>query len=85
MSIILYRDCQDEQDKQQTQYLLAPRSKWKMHHHCEKFQIFGFVYHNTNGLIHGPVWKIQSFLQSEICTVILRQDCYGKGNLRKSY
>ena len=32
-----------------------------------------------------PVWKTQSFLSSEICTVILRQDYYGKGNLRKSY
>ena len=34
---------------------------------------------------HGPVWKTQSFLLSELCTVILWQDCYGKGNLRKSY
>ena len=32
-----------------------------------------------------PVWKIQSFLLNEICTVILWQDSYGKGNLRKSY
>ena len=38
-------------------------------------QTFGFVYHDTNGLNHGPVF----------CTVILWQDCYGKGNLRKSY
>ena len=28
--------------------------------------------------------QTQSFLLSEICTVILWQDCYGKGNLRKS-
>ena len=48
-------------------------------------QTFGFVYHDTNGLNHGPVWKTQSFLLSEICTVILWQDCYWKGNLRKSY
>ena len=27
-----------------------------------------------------PVWKTQSFLLSEICMVILWQDCYGKGN-----
>ena len=33
---------------------------------------------------HGPVWKTQLFLLSEICTVILWQDYYGKGNLRKS-
>ena len=48
-------------------------------------QTFGFVYHDTNGQNHGPVWKTQSFLLSEICMVILWQDFYGKGNLRKSY
>ena len=48
-------------------------------------QILGFVYHDTNGQNHGPVWKIQSFLLKGICTVILWQDYYGKGNLRKSY
>ena len=48
-------------------------------------QTFGFVYHDTNGLNHGPVWKTQSFLLSEICVVILWKDCYEKGNLRKSY
>ena len=48
-------------------------------------QTFGFVYHDTNGQNHGPVWKTQSFLSSGICTVILWQDYYGKGNLRKSY
>ena len=41
--------------------------------------------HDTNGQNHGPVWKTQSFLLSEICTVILWQDYHGKGNLRKSY
>ena len=56
---------------------------------CLKFQnrnvqTFGFVYHDTNGLNHGPVLKTQSFLLSGICTVILWQDSYGKGNLRKS-
>ena len=49
-----------------------------------KVQTFGFVYHDTNGLNHGPVWKTQSFLLNKICVVILWQDCYGKGNLRKS-
>ena len=34
--------------------------------------------------IHVPVWKTQSFFLSGICTVIVWQDCYGKGNLRKS-
>ena len=33
-------------------------------------QTFGFVYHDTNGLNHGPVWKTQSFLLKGICTVI---------------
>ena len=41
--------------------------------------------HDTNGQNHGPVWKTQSFTLSEICMVILWQDYYGKGNLRKSY
>ena len=48
-------------------------------------QTFGFVYHDTNGQNHGPVWKTQLFLLSGICTVILWQDYCGKGNLRKSY
>ena len=48
-------------------------------------QTFGFVYHDTNGQSHGPVRKIQSFLLKGICTVILWQDFYEKGNLRKSY
>ena len=53
-------------------------------------QTFGFVYHDTDGPSHGPVsktqsWKTQSFLLSEICTVIFWQGCYGKGNLWKSY
>ena len=40
---------------------------------------------NGKGRNHGPVWKTQSFLLSEICMVIFWQDYYGKGNLRKSY
>ena len=48
-------------------------------------QTFGFVYHDTNGQNHGPVWKTHSFLLNGICTVILWQDYCGKGNLRKSY
>ena len=46
-------------------------------------QTFGFVYHDINGLNHDPVWKIQSFLMDEICTVILWQDYDGKGISRK--
>ena len=36
-------------------------------------------------IMHGPVWQIQLFLLKGICTVILWQDCYGKGNSGKSY
>ena len=59
------------------------RNKWTFPN--RNVQTYGFVYHDTNGLNHGPVWEIRSFLLSEICTVILWQDCYGKGNLSKSY
>ena len=41
--------------------------------------------HDTSGQNHGPVWKTQLFLLSGICMVILWQEYYGKGNLRKSY
>ena len=48
-SCISYPDYQDAQDKQQTQYQLTPRSKWKMHRRYWKFQsqniqTFGSVY-----------------------------------------
>ena len=63
--------------------------KWTMLPNYWKFpnrnvETFGFVYQDTNGLNHGPVWKTQSFLLIEIFMVILWQDYYGKGNLRKS-
>ena len=62
--------------------------KWKMHHHCKKIQsqnvqIFGYVHQTTNGPNHGPAWETQSFLLSEIWTVILWQDHYGKGKFEK--
>ena len=37
----------------------------------QNVQIFGYFHQSTNGPNHGPVWKIQSFLLNEICTVIL--------------
>ena len=40
-------------------------------------RIFGFVYHDTNGLNHGPVWKTQSFHLNGICTVIFWQTIVG--------
>ena len=69
-------DCRVAQDRQQTQYRLKPKWKWKMLTNYWKFQnrsvqTFGFVYHDTNGLNHGPVRKTQSFLLNEICMVIL--------------
>ena len=39
----------------------------------QNVQIFGYVYQNTSGPNHGPMWKTQSFLLNEICTVILWQ------------
>ena len=61
---------------------LCPVQKWKMHHHCSKKSEIRMSRYldtstKTNGLYHGPAWKIRSFLLSEICTVILWQDCYG--------
>ena len=83
-------DCRVAQDKQLTQYLLYPCKNGGCIQNIEKFpnrnvQTFGFVYEATNGQNHGPVWKTQSFLLSKICMVILWQDCYGKGNLRRSF
>ena len=88
-SWISHPDCQGAQDKQRMKFLLIPNWKWKMLTHCWKFQsrsvqTFGFVYHDTNGQNHDPVWKTQSFLLSGICMVILWQDYCGKGNWRKS-
>ena len=84
-----HQDFQDAQDKHQTQYPPTPRSKWKTPRRCWKFQsqnarTFGFVYHDTIGLNHGPVRKTQSFLLNEICAVILWQDYYGKAIREKS-
>ena len=81
-SWVSFPDCQGAQDKQLTQYLLTPRSKWRMLQNSWKFQ---FVYPDTSDQNHGPAWRTQSFLLSGICTVILWQDYCGKGNLRKSY
>ena len=88
-SSTLYPDCQFAQDKQQIQYQLTHRLKCKMLRNYGKLQdrnvqTFGLVHHDTNGQNHGPVWKTQSFLLNEICTVILWKDCHGEGNLRKS-
>ena len=63
--------------KMLTKLLKIPKSECPRH--------LDSSYHDTNGQNHGPIWKIQSFLSKGICTVILWQDYYGKGNLRISY
>ena len=73
-------DYQVAMDKQRTHYFVTPKWKWKMLTKYSKFQnpsvqTFGFVFHDTNGLNHGPVWKTQLFLLKGICMVILWQDC----------
>ena len=68
-----------------TQVKMEDAQKFSEKFQNRSVQTFGFVYHDTNGQNHGPVWKTQSFLLSGICMVILWQDYYGKGNLRKSY
>ena len=40
----------------------APKLLKKSQIQNRNVQTFGFVYHDTNGLNHGPVWKTQSFL-----------------------
>ena len=85
-----FPDCQGAQDKQPTQYLLIPKWKWKMLPLYWKFQnrnvqTFGFVYHDTKWTKTWSIMEVQLFLLSGTCTVILWQDYYGKGNLRKSY
>ena len=83
-------DCQVVQDKQQTQYQLIRQVKMEDAHKLLKIpksecpDIWIRLTHDTNGQNHGPAWQAQSFLLSEICRVILWQDYYGKGNLRKS-
>ena len=49
----------------------------------QNVRTFGYVYHDTSCLNHGPVWKTQSFLLSEIFLVIFQQDCNGKGHFKK--
>ena len=46
----------------------APKITEKFQH--RNVQTFGFVYHDTYGLNHGPVWKTQLSLLKGICTVI---------------
>ena len=80
-------DCWVAMDKQQTQYRLIPKKNGRkmLTNYEKKFQnrsvqTFGFVYHDTNGQNHGPVWKTRSFLLKGICTVI----SFGKTSVGKA-
>ena len=73
----------DVQDKQLMQYPLTLRSKWKIpqrHLKIPKSESPDIWIHLTK-----HKWKPQSFLSKGICTVILWQDCSGKGNLGKFF
>ena len=54
-----------------TQVTLEDAHKFIKQFQNRNVQTFGFVYHDTNGLNHCPVWKTQSFFLSGICMVIL--------------
>ena len=82
-SWISFPDCQLRRTTSWRSICLHTQNYWQSHN--RNVQTSGFVHHDTNGLNHGPVWKTQLFLLSEIYMVILWQDCYGKDNLRKSY
>ena len=63
--------------------LKIPKSEWP----C----LYGFVYHDTNGQNHGPVWKTQSFLDNlrkSYCSTVGRQFPIGNAyshTVKKSY
>ena len=61
-----------------TQVKMEDAPKLLQIHKSECVQTSGSVQHDTNGLNHGPVWKIQSFLLSEICTVIFGRTIMGR-------
>ena len=89
-SWISYPDCQVAQDRQLTQYLLRLTVKMEdapilLKIHKSECPDIWIRLPRHKWPKSCPVWKTQSFLLSEICTVILWQDHYEKGNLRKSY
>ena len=57
---------------------------------CSKFpnrnvQMFGYVFHDSNGQKHGTKLKILWYLLNETCTVIHKPDCYGRETSNKLY
>ena len=61
------------QDKQPTQYELAPKQEWRTLQSCSKFQsqsvhIYGYVFLDTGGQNHGQTLKTQWFFSNETCT-----------------
>ena len=77
----------------QSNFLVYPRKlppeDWEVKvRGCSEFQsrsvqIYGYVFHVTNGSYHGQAWKTQSFLLSEICTDTHSLDYCGKDSSRK--
>ena len=56
-----------------TQYPLTTKLRWRMLQDCSDFrgpnvQIYGSVFHDTNGPNHGQSLTIQWFLLNRICT-----------------
>ena len=93
-SWISFPDCQVAMDKQQTQYRLIPKWKWKMFTNYSKIpksegpDIWIRLPHNTNGFNHDPVWKTQLFFLKWMYMVILWQTIMGKAiweNLIKTW
>ena len=82
--------CLVAQDKQQTQYLLIPRSKMEDAPKLlnipkiGKSRHWGFVYHDTSGQNHGPVWKTQSSSWKEYVWSSSSRTVMGKA-IGKSY
>ena len=57
---------------------------------CSKFpnrnvQMFGYVFHDSNGQKHGTKLKIPWYFLNETCTVIHKPDCYGRETSNKLY
>ena len=70
-SRISYPDCQEAQDKQRAQYLLKPRSKWKMHRRLKRIR-------SQNVQIRLPMheWP-KSWSSMEDPVVPLERNLYG--------
>ena len=62
--------------------------KWRVLPDCSKFlnrnvQMFGYVFHDTNGQNHGKRLTLPWYFLNETCTVIHWPDCCGKENSKR--